>query len=900
MGTHNKAAYLGSELERQEGALIYNNPVGNLLKHNSDYYTSKYDKNLYNNNKYNDYINDMKYSASQLSGMYGFLGDFMFGEQSYEYKLEQAGNMYSFNRGFWDASVGGLGGQFMEIARRFFPHEDRSRVAYNPLVNDMERWLPERFLTGDAYASLPKGEMRLPGQGYESIHTLHSDMFGRYGAFDRMKILADVAPTSEEYKIWKKIAKTTIRDENLIEEMKEIEYRAKKAGMDHDFYEYRYINNPTKASNDVVTDILSDGSVRLGSGTLITMAGIETTGDAVASVLSIGDKVTVRTVKDEAYDVGQESVKGIIYKNGAFSTNISKTLVDQGLASIDKMDDSVLAPLATTSGGQEVLGGIQEVIGHAKIPFIHNKLLKIETAFESYKNEKIYGSSFQTWDNPIESFVKPALNEQFRKKPLEELASIYGYKLFKNSMNNGTFSDKLAGSAILMATNPAAVLGAGVGFITKMRFNEETMLGAEIGNAIGLAGWALSNAGNPITAAGTFALGAYEMSRRLELDELIKEGLSGTIEKGTIKSDVAEKAIKFLGKHADDFDHNKAAAIGAGVGIAISVLKNPSLNLNGFDNVYIPDGTKERWDLEEYFDRLEYIKYMGLYHEAARRANMFEDTNINKVFAQLDKNKKEIIKLQRKAKKVGNKYMPGSSMYEAEISVINRQIEELEMPEQALKGGKYTKAAIAYRKMAESTVYGLSEAASYDELLRATPSQYKDYIQAFSAEKNKKKRKEILKYASPQMKKLLQIAWGERPDRQESNISYFGRNKLPGLGWRGWKPSVDLKHVQMKTIQNEGMALSDFNFYDSEKAKASYELAPDINNYDSTTLPFGLGNRAGLMLAMGGHGLSIENVSVETTSAPGLWIVGDVKQRASEYGTVASRGIDKTLSTLFL
>ena len=905
MGIHNKSASIGSALERQNGALIYNNPVGNLIKANSDFYTSKYDTKMLNNSKYNDYINDMKYSMSQLSGMYGFMSDFMFGENSYEYRLEQAGNMYSFSRGFWDASVGGLGGQFMEIARRFFPHEDRSRINYNPLVNDMNSWLPERFLTGDAYASIPKGEMRLPGKGYESIHELHPDMFANdgYGAFDRMKILADVAPTSEEYKLWKKIAKTTIRDENLIKEMKEIEYRAKKAGMDHEFYEYRYINNPTEAKQDVVASILEDGTVKMASGLKVSMAGIETTGDAVSSLLAAGDKVTIRTVKNEAIDISQESVKGLIYKDNNIprsADNISKMLVDQGLATVDKMDDSVLAPLATTGSFQEVLGAVQEVVAHAKIPFIHNKLLKIESAFESYKNEQIYGSSFQTWDNPVASFITPSLNEQYRKSPLEELASIYGYKMFKRSMANGTYGDKLAGSALLMATNPAAVLGAGVGFIAKMRFGKETMLGAEIGNAIGLAGWAMHNAGSPLTAAGSFAMGAYELSRRLELDELIKEGLSGTIEKGTIKSDVADKAIKFLGKHADDFSHGKAAAIGAGVGLAISIIKNPDFNLNRLSGIYIPEDVEKRWELEEYFDRLEYIKYMGLYHEAARRANMFEDTNVNKIFAQLDKNKKDIIKLQRKAKKIGNKYMPGTSMYEAEMREINAQIEALEMPEQAFKGGKYTKAAIAYRKMAESTVYGLSEAASYDELLRAAPSQYKDYIQAFSAEKNEKKRKEILKYASPQMKKILQIAWGEKVDRQESNLSYFAHKKLPGLGWRGWKPNVDLKHVQMKTIQNEGMALSDFGFYESEKAKASYQLAPDINNYDNTTLPFGLGNRANLMLALGGHGLSIQNVSVETTSAPGLWIVGDIKQRASEVGTIAGRSIDKTLSTLFL
>lgn len=43
--------------------------------------------------------------------------------------------------------------------------------------------------------------MRLPGKGYETLNALHPDEFGdKYGAFDRYKILADIAPNSAEFK----------------------------------------------------------------------------------------------------------------------------------------------------------------------------------------------------------------------------------------------------------------------------------------------------------------------------------------------------------------------------------------------------------------------------------------------------------------------------------------------------------------------------------------------------------------------------------------------------------------------------------------------------------------------------------------------------------------------------
>lgn len=177
----NKAATkpLGVSLPSQGGAYTYNNPVGNMLVSYSNYYEQQGSSMAKTTSIHEDFLNDAKHSMSQLSGIYGFLGDFMFGEQSYSMKLADAGQMSSFSRAFWDSNIGGLGGGFMEIARRFFPSEDRSRVAYNPLRNNMEQWLPERFLTGDAYASIPKGEMRLPGKGYEAIHELHPDMFGK-------------------------------------------------------------------------------------------------------------------------------------------------------------------------------------------------------------------------------------------------------------------------------------------------------------------------------------------------------------------------------------------------------------------------------------------------------------------------------------------------------------------------------------------------------------------------------------------------------------------------------------------------------------------------------------------------------------------------------------------------
>ncbi len=130
----------------------------------------------------NEFVHNLIYSTSELSGMYGFLAEQAL-PRSKSYKLENA-NMTSFSTRFWDKSIGGIGGDFMEIARRFFPHDDHNVKQINPIRNTMPAWLPVKYQTGDPYTSIPLGDARLPGKGYESLNKLHSDKYGRYGAFD--------------------------------------------------------------------------------------------------------------------------------------------------------------------------------------------------------------------------------------------------------------------------------------------------------------------------------------------------------------------------------------------------------------------------------------------------------------------------------------------------------------------------------------------------------------------------------------------------------------------------------------------------------------------------------------------------------------------------------------------
>lgn len=67
-----------------------------------------------------------------------------------------------------------------EPIRRLIEKPEYARHGINPIPNMMPNWLPERFLKGDPYAAIQRGELRLPGRAYESTHTnIKQDMPGR-------------------------------------------------------------------------------------------------------------------------------------------------------------------------------------------------------------------------------------------------------------------------------------------------------------------------------------------------------------------------------------------------------------------------------------------------------------------------------------------------------------------------------------------------------------------------------------------------------------------------------------------------------------------------------------------------------------------------------------------------
>lgn len=842
-----------------------------------------------------DFINDALFSAKQLSGIYGFFGGLLYKDDEKKVRAENAEKMSSFKRTFWDANVGGLGGGIMEIARRFFPHDDHAWTDINPIRNTMPEWMPVRFQTGDPYTKVPKGEMRLPGKGYESIHKLRSDEYGRYGALDRMRILGDIAPWSEEYKLWRDIASKSVTDEKGKKEIQDIKKRVEKQSRSHEFYNYKFLGNPTEINNETIESV-EGTKITTTSGKQYNMAGIKLgKGADISSHLAAGMRIQVEHLKKDKGIEG--SISAAIYVNGE---NINQRLVNSGEAKGDT--STAMGAKALTGQFSQFYGATMEAIAHAPIPFVHSKIMKIDTPLESYKNERVYGTPYSTWDHPIKGFIMPSFQKDWARGPVGQGIALGAWVLaeqtWKNSSKTSEALKKIGinlsetgvnrlASTIFNIANPGAFAGSMMAAIpTGLMGNSEGIkglfssaifgagvkpgagrVGARLGATAMIAGYGITRSDKPLQSTAIFSLAGVALSKQLN-----------------------HKA----------FNTKQGAIAGAATGLLISAIRNPKFDKDKMFGKYTPKSTQKRWDIDEYYDRLEYIKYQGLYQKAARKARIWEGTNIKRIINANEYkrqiNKKKIEKLNNRLNKVSNSKLEDNRKAEI-IEKINQQKYILSISEQTLRAGKYTKAAIAYKQAADSTIYGLKEDATSQQVLRAIPKGDKDFFMEFAKEKNKKKQDEILKYVSPYQRRALQIAWGRKKiDKVESNEDYFKNHFMPGVFWAGWNPQVDMEHVKMKTIENEGMLLSDFGIYESQSKEPSAVMAPTVGQFDNANTS-GLGLQARLQGALNGTGLMGVKVSVSPTSANGIEVIANITNAAKITEYKIRDGINKVVGT---
>ena len=852
--------------------------------------------NLMNSSGGRSYLDELMTTSRLLTGIYGYAGTMIFGRDESKF-IADAGDINSFTRRFWDSGIGGVGGEQMEIVRRFLPEYSRRRRV-NPLMNTMAEnhpWMPEKFMVGDPFSSLPMGEARLPGEGYEAINQLHPDQFASdgYGAIDRYKILADIAPNSAEYKYWKQIVKMMNNDEAK-KVLKDTEEMVKHQGKKHDFFDYKFLGKTTTALDGHIEQILSNGKFKLaGDDNLYQIAGVKFKDNGYMSknqlkqVLTEGSHVTLRIDDEERnpdINAPQAPRKAAVFLDGE---NISDTLRQVGLADYDMEDTSAAGAYANYGLVGRLFGTAAEIVAHAPIPIIHSQLMRVNSPLEEYRSDQLYGTGFQSWDSMLASFVYPTF-EQAKTDFMRDVISDSLWRFYKGYESGALTENISKRSTTILKTiatysNGTALVGEITGRFVFTGANSSTRrdqlanAGRHIGNIYSM----VTSLQDPMYAAYAWGRMGWDSSKVYDLwkdvgnvnfDSVLDYAEHMNVlkpakllsEETGVAVDVIQAARKFkLGRISQAI-----AFAAAGTALAVGE-DNPLTRLFGKEShVYTPDAVKERWDTEDYFDRLRYIKYMALYEAAKEKAKSEEGVDVDKLYKHQEALRAEMNGDVSITDMMSAILTSGKPADDPIAQWVQKTFGRLSDDMTTLVAGKYTEQAIMFHQVAESTVYALNKDSEYSDIIRALPNTEKEYFVEFAKVTDERRRKEILKNVSPSLAKALKLVWYQENTDTESNESFFERHNLPDPLWAGWDASSNLDNIKAKVIYNEGMQYADYGIYSSSYEDPEVINAPNIDNIHDGSNPLSV--RMNLNAVLSGIGLTDKRIQVNPTQDEGV------------------------------
>lgn len=386
-------------------------------------------------------------------GVYKWLfNDEVLGYDPYENEMvmQKADAAYNFSNEFWESNLGSLGGAFSEFGRRFVRKDSGELDYYNPIKNTMPDWLPGsdyfiNFQEGDPYSKIPHGERRLPGAAYESLNELHPDEFGDYGAYDRFKILADVAPWSDEYKFWSQFLMDNLEDEELRKEATQIRHQVSERRSKYDFTPYHFKDNDVVYQNVTISKIL-DGTTfltkELGDQP-IRLAGVDhhqNPDGLLDAYIDEGQEVTIGIAADPTQRISKDTygTMNAVVLDGVY--NINQDIIKRGFMRENQNDFSAPGIQARFTQKEINQGKRWETFAHADGP-LNTKFMQVRTAVEEYERDQIYGKDWATWDNlAVKDYLIPTIQGLGRhENPLVAtgMGAMFGYTVGLFTLHGG-------------------------------------------------------------------------------------------------------------------------------------------------------------------------------------------------------------------------------------------------------------------------------------------------------------------------------------------------------------------------------------------------------------------------------------------------------------------------------
>lgn len=291
-----------------------------------------------------------------------------------------------------------------------------------------------------------------------------------YDPLDRFKILADVAPYSDNFKFYSQIvSKMDLTDEQK-EEIRQIRDEVSDRKQEFRIYPYKFRNTQLKFETVTVDKVLDNGTIltKEYGDNPIKLAGIKfshgkTIPEGVAAmdylhtIFKNGQKIKIGYTTDKVRMINHDTYRTIsatVYKNGHM---INKEMMKRGLAQEKENDDSSAGINARYSQGQILWGKIWEKLAHADT-FFNTKFMQVRSALEQYKRRDLYGKDWQTWEHPIKDFLIPSVQNTLSHGFIHSV--VLGAAL--GAAFGGSKYGRLIGAVIGGGT--MAVLSAGISF----------------------------------------------------------------------------------------------------------------------------------------------------------------------------------------------------------------------------------------------------------------------------------------------------------------------------------------------------------------------------------------------------------------------------------------------------
>ena len=694
---------------------------------------------------------DVWYNASEIAGIFGFAtkASSGFEEGGRGPTLQDSGLMSSYNRAFWDMELGGLGGDISEITRRYLAR-DPNKNYYNPIRNTMPEWMPGAeyfvdFKHGDPYSRVNAGLMRLPGDAYEKLYNVKKDEFGNYSALDRLRILGDVAPYSDQYRMARKQV-SLLNQHGMLTEDEQAEYKTMREQVSKKkekklMYDRRFRDADVITETVTVTKVLDANTFvtrEYGEDNPLKLAGVqvknsdEETMSFVRQFIYEGAELKVALDADpmkRQRDDLMNTMRAVVYTNHneegnpfyltTKGSNLNFMLANRA-STKDKVtirdDGSAIATAALFSDEQITVGKMYDSLVRDILPQVPivgvfaDKFLQVRSPVESYRRE-LYGKAWRDWASPWSGWIEPMMDTMASRNPIIAAAEGYGIGYM--------FGRNRSGGVLGMG------LGMTVGLMSTMRVINE------IGN-----------------------------------------------------------------------------------------------DVLGSDRASVPARREKEREVDEYFDRLKYVKYHGLYKRASQLALEYEGFDVEDYVQSRDedgrKNKglKKYIEDRKKWLSIQKKSGYGNTEeLKAELKEHNQTLSDMNEYRPEVKVGPYAALALRYKQEMEATIFSSYENADFQALYRALPSKDREYFTKFM-EASPRDRKEILRLVPEYQRPIYQRAYGLEMDKQESMLSYFRDHYLPSADWEGWRAEESLDAVKIKVMKNEGLELTEANFWDDDEQRS--------------------------------------------------------------------------------